>query len=113
MSKRSNRRPTMATARAVSELLERRQLLCGVVSTAGDALRIDEGSFTVHYTDDPGEAGGPEGNATITWTNRGSAASDSDNFQNVFGANAATARNVVDQAIINWTRVVSEFNQTG
>lgn len=48
--------------------------------------------------------------STITWVNRGNALSDSDNFASVFGAQAETARRVVDAAINAWERVITDFN---
>lgn len=46
--------------------------------------------------------------SSVTWTNRGQ---DSDNFGTVFGSNAALARSVVDEAITEWTSVITNFNQ--
>lgn len=43
---------------------------------------------------------------SITWTNRGDGA---DNFDTVFGAEADTARGVVDSAIAEWNRVVTGY----
>jgi hypothetical protein len=48
--------------------------------------------------------------STIVWANRGGAASDTDNLNAVFGANAATARAVVDAAIQAWETVIVSFN---
>jgi hypothetical protein len=48
--------------------------------------------------------------STIVWINRGSATSDSDNFNAVFGANAATARADVDAALAAWQGVIQNFN---
>jgi hypothetical protein len=44
------------------------------------------------------------------WTNRGSAFSDTDSFNAVFGANADTARAVVDAAIQDWEGIIQNFN---
>jgi hypothetical protein len=50
--------------------------------------------------------------STIIWTNRGeSSGGASDNFDAVFGAQANTARQVVDTAINEWQTVISNFNQ--
>src|SRR5262245_56880096 len=48
--------------------------------------------------------------STILWTNRGTAANDSDGFAGVFGANAELARRVVDGAIHSWEGVIENFN---
>jgi hypothetical protein len=48
--------------------------------------------------------------STILWANRGSATSDSDGFNSVYGPNAATARAVVDAAILGWQNVISDFH---
>ena len=45
--------------------------------------------------------------STIVWTNRGLAG---DNFAATFGANAATARGVVDAALSHWARAIDNFN---
>jgi len=45
--------------------------------------------------------------ATIVWVNRGDA---SDNFNDVFGANAAAARAVIDAAIDSWNSVITDFH---
>ncbi len=51
--------------------------------------------------------------STIVWTNRGNAASDTDGFNAVFGANADTARAVVDAAILDWEGIIQSFNYLG
>ncbi len=52
--------------------------------------------------------------SAITWTNRGaSSGANNDNFISVFGANAATARSVVDAAITSWARLINNFNFPG
>src|SRR5262249_45147738 len=48
--------------------------------------------------------------STILWTNRGSATSDSDGFNNVFGTSAETARGVVAAALRAWQDVIESFN---
>jgi len=48
--------------------------------------------------------------STISWTNRGSAANDSDGFNSVFGANSEVARNVIDSALLSWQSVIASFN---
>jgi Ca2+-binding RTX toxin-like protein len=45
--------------------------------------------------------------ATILWTNRGQA---SDDFDAIFGTQAAQARSVVDAAIAAWQRTITSFN---
>src|SRR5687768_4061038 len=46
----------------------------------------------------------------ILWTNQGSAGSDTDGFNAVYGANAAAARAIVSQAITDWDSVIVNFN---
>ena len=48
--------------------------------------------------------------STITWVNRGSATSDTDNFNAVFGSQAATARAEVDAALMYWQNAIQNFN---
>ncbi len=48
--------------------------------------------------------------SAIVWTNRGGAVSDTDSFNAVFGANADTARAVVDAAILDWEGIIQSFN---
>ena len=48
--------------------------------------------------------------STIVWTNRGSAYSDTDSFNAVFGGNASLARAVVDSALLAWQNVIASFN---
>ncbi len=48
--------------------------------------------------------------SVILWTNRGSTVSDTDNFTAVYGADATTARVLVDRAIDDWERVIDDFN---
>jgi hypothetical protein len=43
--------------------------------------------------------------STITWTNRAAG----DNFAQ-YGANAAVARAIVERALDDWERVVTDFN---
>src|SRR5262245_15663366 len=51
--------------------------------------------------------------STLVWNDRGSAGNDSDNFNAVFGANAAAARLVVDQVLSDWQRALTALNQPG
>src|SRR5262245_17375372 len=46
----------------------------------------------------------------IIWANQGSGGSDTDNFNAIYGANAAVARTIVSQAISNWNQVITNFN---
>lgn len=48
--------------------------------------------------------------STLLWSNRGSALSDTDGFNAVFGARAATARAVVDAALHAWQNIILNFN---
>ena len=48
--------------------------------------------------------------STIIWMNRGNAASDQDNFNAVYQADANKARNIVDAAIAAWEGVIANFN---
>ena len=79
------------------ERLEGRTLLCAV--------------HTYHDPSEstaiPADYQGPEGGgADIIWTNRGQT---SDNFS-VFGAQAETARNVVDAVLLAFERMIGDFN---
>lgn len=114
LRRRSRSESLNRAIRVACESLERRTLLCGYVELINGVPHVHPGSVSVEYVDDdpPALGGGPE-NALINWTNRGSSTSDTDNFNALFGANAATARSVVDQAISNWTRVIDHFNQSG
>jgi hypothetical protein len=46
----------------------------------------------------------------IIWTNRGDAVNDTDGFNAVFGAQAGTARAVVDAGVHAWQQVIADFN---
>jgi hypothetical protein len=48
--------------------------------------------------------------STILWINRGSASSDTDNFNVVFGSQADSARAVVDAALSSWQGIIQNFN---
>src|SRR5262245_46771602 len=48
--------------------------------------------------------------STIRWVNKGTSTTDSDGFNSVFGTNAARARAVVDQALLDWQLVITSFN---
>jgi hypothetical protein len=48
--------------------------------------------------------------STFVWTNRGSALSDTDSFNAVFGVNADTARAVVDSGLLTWQNIIQNFN---
>jgi hypothetical protein len=51
--------------------------------------------------------------ANIVWTNRGiTSGSSDDRFDDIFGAEAETARRVVDQVIIDFERMIGSFNYT-
>lgn len=48
----------------------------------------------------------------IRWTNEGGGlAGDSDDFEEVYGANATVARAIVNRAISDWERVIENFNR--
>ncbi|MGE3642162.1 MAG: hypothetical protein AB7G28_26700, partial [Pirellulales bacterium] len=51
--------------------------------------------------------------STINWSNRGSAGSDTDGFNGLFGGNANLARQIVDRAIDDWEAVIANFNYSG
>ncbi len=51
--------------------------------------------------------------STFIWANRGSAASDTDGFNSVFGSRAALARQVIDADLTTWGTVISNFNRAG
>src|SRR5262249_49881476 len=48
--------------------------------------------------------------STILWTNRGSAAADTDGFNAVYGTRADAARAVADAAVRAWQNVIANFN---
>ncbi len=78
------------------EPLERRVLFCTLHS---HPLPVE-----IPYT--PAE-GGAEAAADIVWVNRGQA---SDGFDSVWGANAETARGVIDAVIVAFERLIGSFN---
>ncbi len=52
--------------------------------------------------------------STLTWSNRAQTTGvDSDRFADVFGANAETARKVVDSVLTTWSKVLVTLNQPG
>jgi hypothetical protein len=53
--------------------------------------------------------------STIVWTNKGTGAGvgDTDDFNLIYGANATTARGIVQRAIDDWERVIVNFNYSG
>lgn len=51
--------------------------------------------------------------AIILWTNRGTDASDTDNFTATYGVNSNIARAIVDKAIDDWEEVIVDFNYAG
>jgi hypothetical protein len=59
--------------------------------------------------------GGPEATGFL-WTNRATSTSagpgDTDNFGATFGTSAPAARAVVDQALGDWSRVITSFNRS-
>src|SRR5687768_11345265 len=48
--------------------------------------------------------------STISWTNRGTMANDTDGFNSVFGANSEWARGVVRAALDAWQQRILFFN---
>src|SRR5688572_16301569 len=80
----------------VLEMLESRRLLCL-------AYEVDEPAST---DVPPGYAAPDGGGADIIWVNRGQA---SDGFS-VFGAQAETARQVIDEVIFAFERMIGDFN---
>lgn len=49
--------------------------------------------------------------STITWTNRGNALNDTDLFNETFGANATSARLVVDAVLQQWEDIIVDWNR--
>jgi hypothetical protein len=102
---RPRRAPSSPLDRAVQPLvegLENRVLFCYLHEVFPAPIEL--GST-------PGPSrGGPETAADIVWSNRGSAVSDTDGFNGVFGASANTARAVVDQVILDFERMIGAFN---
>ena len=104
-----NRRPF--ASRFLCEELEDRRLLCGLSHEFlieppqwNDAF---ERQFVAAGEGEPGAGGGPEV-VGIVWTNRGQT---SDNFNATFGNSANAARAVVDAAIDDWERVITNWNR--
>ena len=48
--------------------------------------------------------------SSIIWTNKGTDASDDDNFNATFGADADIARADVQQALDDWASIIQNFN---
>lgn len=48
--------------------------------------------------------------STIQWINRGGLDSDTDGFNAAYGANAAAARAIVEEAINDWAAIIQDFN---
>ncbi len=93
------------------EELEDRRLLCGLSHEFlieppqwSDSF---ERQFVASGETEPGGGGGPEA-VGIVWTNRGQT---SDNFNATFGNSANAARAVVDAAIDDWERVITNWNR--
>lgn len=49
----------------------------------------------------------------VVWVNRGSTAVDSDSFGAIFGANQDIARQIVAQAVSDWSEVIRDFDYDG
>ena len=101
-----SRHPRHAARRSPSnvvESLENRRLLCGL---SFDHL-IPAPAFD---WDVERAASARDGLGTnIVWSNRGQA---SDNFAATFGTSAAAARAVVDAALLQWQRVILDWNRS-
>ncbi|MCS7034671.1 MAG: hypothetical protein NZ561_11875, partial [Phycisphaerae bacterium] len=94
------------------EMMERRRLLCGLPHDLLPAAPefdwgIEAAEAARLAAENPGE-GGPEA-VSIVWTNRGQI---TDNFAAVFGTMANQARAVVDAAIDDWERVITNWNRS-
>ena len=102
----SRRRSVSHTTRrdaigAALETLERRVVMCALHQVEPPVeLRPDLVGRTT-------EGSGPEAAADIVWINRGQTG---DGFAATFGANAETARRVIDQMIIDFERMIGTFN---
>jgi hypothetical protein len=122
----------LRSAKVPAEALEQRRMLC-LTPAGGAAGEIDllGGSAHVKSLHDPdrpvveklpgfvptkdvpylsGSTRNPSP-ADIVWVNRGvTTGTNSDRFADIFGAQAETARRVVDQAIIDFERMIGSFN---
>jgi hypothetical protein len=53
----------------------------------------------------------PRNLLAVVWLNEGNAANDSDSFKNFYGTSLAPlARSIVDRAVADWNRVITNFN---
>ncbi len=109
---RRNRPLRLATSQMVESLGARMMLCAGhfnwdnFETTYPMEAAMLKGDLPPAYTDAPAQEGG----ANIVWINRGLA---SDQFSSTFGANAGTARGVVDAVLRHYERVINSFNQPG
>src|SRR5262245_2401651 len=89
------------------ETLESRRLLCGI--PLSQLLPAPEFDSEIEHQEASRLAtrGGPE-STSIVWSNRGQ---PSDNFDATFGTSAGIARNVVDAALAQWQRIITNWNR--
>jgi hypothetical protein len=122
------RKASLVSVRKVVETIERRLLLCldheipiaenpkywpqTIIDTPEELAAFQKTEKRIDVKSGP-ESTGPEA-APIVWVNRGvTSGTSNDRFNDVFGANANTARAVMDAAINMWSRVIGSFNYTG
>ena len=101
--------------RAAIAVLEPRFLFCldhdSLITELAAMGRPEAGSDQTTDPSNPtlGRRGGDgSGQADIVWVNRGNT---NDRFAAVFGANAAAARAIVDQVILDFEAVITDFNR--
>src|SRR5687767_3793306 len=105
-NRRPNRRPNRGN---LIEILESRQLLCGIpLHHLQPAPAFDWDIERREAARIDAREGGPEA-TSIVWTNRGDA---SDGFAANFGTSAAAGRAVVDAALDAWERVFTSWNRS-
>ena len=99
---RHARRAALRNVSILVENLEQRRLLCGL--SFDHLIPAPTFDWDVERAHTATEGLG----TNIVWSNRGQA---SDNFAATFGTSAATARAVVDAALLQWQRLILDWNR--
>lgn len=87
------------------EQLEPRRLLCALPHEYLDPAPVFDPRIERKVSAD---ARGSGDAVSIVWTNRGTVG---DGFASTFGANAATARNVIDRVLLDWSNAITSWNR--
>lgn len=110
---RGTRRRRAANRRSIGRVidtLETRRLLCGLPHELLDAAPTWDARLERAIS---GDASADGDAVSIVWSNRGqTSGSSNDRFNDVFGANAAAARAVVDAALADWANVITSWNRS-